>query len=92
MVRIECDEKALPLLTTAIEREKKLLDLSIEKTEKRLQEFEKAFGLSTAEMHAKLLRDEIEETLDIIEWIGESKTLEHLREQRQRLEGIKICK
>jgi len=43
-----------PLVESALENEKKMLALGIERTRKRLAEFEQQFGMSSAEFERRL--------------------------------------
>lgn len=45
----------------------------------------------TIEFYRRLCSDELEETLDFIEWAGEYKTLSLLREKYQTLKDVEIC-
>lgn len=43
------------------------------------------------EFYHRLCSDELEETLDFVEWAGEYKTLSLLREKYQTLKDVEIC-
>ncbi|MDY6804364.1 MAG: hypothetical protein SXA11_11225 [Cyanobacteriota bacterium] len=62
----------------------------IEKTEKRLYEFEAKYQLSTEEFLQRYRNDEFEETLELDEWIGEASMLKRLREKYENLGGIEF--
>jgi hypothetical protein len=63
----------------------------IRQTEQRLQEFESKYQISTIEFIRRYENDEIQETLEIDEWIGEYRMLNRLTEKAERLRGIKIA-
>jgi hypothetical protein len=70
-----------PILRTALEREVHLVEYAILRTQERLAEFEKKFGLSTSEFERRFHPGDLEVTLDFIEWWGEVKTLRLLDEK-----------
>jgi len=80
-----------PLVESALRSEMKMLEIGLKRTEERLQTFEDRFGMSSDEFYSRLCNDELEETLDFIEWTGEYKTLSLLREKYQALKDIEIC-
>lgn len=70
-----------PILQTALQREIHLVEYAILRTQERLAEFEKKFGMSTSEFERRFHPGDLEETLDFIEWWGEVKTLRLLDEK-----------
>jgi len=48
-----------------------LLQVSIKRTEQSLSKFESRFGLLTTEFIQRFENDELAETLDYVEWVGE---------------------
>ncbi len=77
-----------PLVEAALANELRLLEAAIRRTEQRLREFEAQYGLSTDEVIRRFENDELEETLEFAEWIGEYRLLERLREKADTLRGI----
>ncbi|GGA19053.1 hypothetical protein [Okeania sp. KiyG1] len=69
-------------------KELNLISSSIQRTEKRLLEFEAKYHLSTNEFLQKYENDEFEETLELDEWIGESIMLERLRKELEIYKGV----
>lgn len=59
-----------PLVEGALDNEARVLEVGIRKTQWRLHEFESQYNLSTDEFLAKFRAGEIEETLELDEWIG----------------------
>lgn len=80
-----------PLIEAALHNESRLLQASIKRTEQRLRDFETRFGLSTTDFLQRYGNDEFPETLDSIEWIGEYRMLERLREKAQALQEIRFA-
>ena len=68
-----------PLVESAIENEKKMLALGIERTRKRLAEFEQQFGMSSAEFERRLNVLGLIEMVEFTDWrmeIGMLRLLE----------------
>jgi hypothetical protein len=69
-----------PLVEAALHNELCLLEAGIRRIEQRPQEFEAQYELSSTEFIRRYEQDELEETLQFAEWIGEYRLLERLRE------------
>jgi hypothetical protein len=80
-----------PLVEAALSNELRLLQANIKRTEQRLRDFETRFGLSTSEFLRRYENDELAETLDYAEWVGEYRLLERLREKAQALQEIRFA-
>jgi hypothetical protein len=79
-----------PLLESAVRSELRMLDLSLQRTSQRLQEFESRYGFTSDEFERRFNAGELQESLDFIEWAGEIKTLGLLEAQRQALQGVQF--
>jgi phage shock protein A len=71
--------------------ELRLLEAGIRRTEQRLSEFEAKFQFSTREFIRRFESDELRETLEFAEWVGEYRLLERLREKVATLRGIEFA-
>ena len=80
-----------PLVEAALKNELRLLEAGIARTEARLQAFEAAYGLTSAEFVRRYENDELAETLPYAEWIGEYRLLARLREKAETLRGIQVA-
>ena len=80
-----------PLVEAAIQNELRLLQAGIQRTEQRLQAFETQYGMSSTDFLQRYENDELEETLDFAEWVGECRLLERLREKVDILQGIRFA-
>jgi hypothetical protein len=78
------------LVESALEREKKLLQASIEKTRARLAEFEVRFGMSSMEFEKKLKGGEIKEIPSVTEWRMEIGMLQLLERKCASIEESSI--
>lgn len=79
------------LVETALQNELRLLEAGIRRTEHRLQQFEDHYNLSSAEFIRRYEQDELEETLELAEWIGEYRLLERLREKVDILREVRFA-
>ena len=80
-----------PLVQAALRTELRLLGVGIRRTEQKVQEFETQYGLPSAEFIRRYERDELEETLEFAEWIGEYRLLQRLREKANTLQEIRFA-
>ncbi len=80
-----------PLVEAAIHNELRLLQSGIRRTEQRLQAFEARYGVSSQEFLRRYENDELPETPDYAEWVGECRLLERLREKADTLREIRFA-
>lgn len=80
-----------PLVEAALANELRLLEAGIHRTEQRILEFEKKYHLKTEEFISRYENDELEETIDFDEWIGEFRMLARLREKADTLRDIRFA-
>ncbi len=71
-----------------------LLEVGIRRTERRLREFETTHRMTTREFVRRFENDELGETLELAEWIGEYRLLQRLNEKTQVFftENGALCK
>ncbi|NKQ36864.1 MAG: hypothetical protein HF973_14795 [Chloroflexi bacterium] len=79
-----------PLLESAIANEKQMLLLGLSRTEKQLAEFEREFGMSSAEFEERLNAGELEETEAFTDWRMELGMLKLLKNQYQSLQNAQL--
>lgn len=82
----------LPLIQAAIHTHLQMIATGIRRTQNHLQQFEQQYGFSTEQ----LLKSETEGTIDdnsmdMIEWLGESRMLARLQSEYRELADIEIC-
>ncbi len=80
-----------PLVEAALANELRLLQAGLQRGHDRLHEFEAKYQLSTAEFLRRFENDEFEETLELAEWVGESRLLQKLNEKIDLLQGIQFA-
>ena len=79
-----------PLLKSAIQSQLDDIERGIQLTRTRIESFEKQYGMSTAEFLRRFKPDEMEETLDFLDWQGETKMLSLLEEKRDTLKDAHV--
>ena len=80
-----------PLVEGALQNELRLLEAGIRRSEQRLQEFEARYGLSTVDFVQRYENDELDETLEFAEWVGEYRLRERLLEKASALRAIRFA-
>ena len=89
-IKTNASESIKPLLETAIRNQLKSLRRGIQRTKERIAEFESRAGMSSTEFEKKLQADEIEETVETVDWNMELEALRLLEEQYRSLSEAKI--
>jgi len=79
-----------PLLRSAIENEKKMISLGLERTRKRLAEFERKYAMDSAEFEQRLNSLKINETVEFSEWRMEIGMLRLLERQYEALQNAEL--
>lgn len=90
VIKANSNEEIKPWVEAAIRNQLKALQHGITRTRERILEFEKRMGMPSDEFEKKLQEDEIEETLEIIDWNMELTALRQLERQYQSLNEAKI--
>lgn len=86
------DPQTAQLLRSAIESKLARIRLGIAATEARLQAFERRYRMDSAEGVAKLTAEDLAGgDLDYVEWLGEWRLLQHLKDDLRRLEAIEYA-
>jgi len=92
LVLVSAQKRPLrPLVEAALTNEARLLEAGIRRTEQRLRDFEKERQMTTAEFVARYENNELPETLESAEWIGEHRLLARLREKADVLRGVRFA-
>ena len=80
-----------PLVEAAIHNELRLLEAGLRRSQQKLQELEARYGLSTEEFVQRYENNQLDETLEFAEWIGEYRLLERLQEKAQTLREVQFA-
>lgn len=85
------DERPLsPLVEAALDNELRMLEVAIQRTEKRLSDFDAAHRMSSAQFVQRYENDDLPETLEFDEWIGEYRLLERLIDKADTYRAIRF--
>lgn len=84
------DDPLESLIRSAVANELRLLEAGLRRTQARLQSFEQRYHLTTAEFVERYARNEIEENLDTIEWLGEHRMAQSIEAQMDALKAIHV--
>ena len=90
IVKTQNSETMRPLLRSALQRELKLVEQGLRRTRVRLADFEKQYNMSTDEFLRRFNKDNLGETMDFIDWYGETKMIASLIEQKNAIEGTVV--
>jgi hypothetical protein len=75
-----------PLVTSALDHEKKILAMGIMRTRTRIATFERTYAMTSAEFEQRLHTLDLVETPDFTDWRMELETLRLLESQYQALD------
>lgn len=79
-----------PLVKNAIDSFVRSTEEGIRKTQQNLTVFETKYGMITSEFIQRYENDELEETIEFGEWVGEYRMLQGLVEDVDQLRGIEF--
>ena len=79
-----------PLVKNAIDSFVRSTEEGIQTTQKNLIAFEIKYGMTTSEFIQRYENDELDETLEFGEWVGEYRMLRGLMEDADQLRGIEF--
>jgi len=83
----------LSIIASALQREKKLLESEIQKSEATLEAFEKKYAMPTVQFIEKYSKGELGDEEDIMTWAGECQFLKNFKDKQKKLEDlIEECK
>lgn len=80
-----------PILKAAIENEKKMLSLGLERTRQRLAEYERQYGMTSDQFERRLNALEVTETVAFSEWRMEIGLLRLLESQHRALQEAELA-
>ena len=80
-----------PLAEAALDHQVRLLQTAIRRSEQKLRTFETGYGLSSEEFPRRYENDELEETLEFAEWVGEIRLLQRLKDKADTLREVQFA-
>jgi hypothetical protein len=90
VIKTNASESLKPLVEAAIRNQIKVLQHGVQRTKEHIAEFEKRMGMTSAEFEQKLQADEVDETIETIDWNMELAALRLLESQYQSLSEAEI--
>lgn len=87
-LRAKNPESLKRIIQSALSERLQSVNAGIKATQKRLQEFETKYQLSTEEFITRFSNDEFAHSFDFDEWIGEYRMLTHLQQTKESIEEI----
>jgi len=88
IVVVELDKRTISLLTRVLNNEYKRLQLELRITEEKIKRFEDKYGMSSSEFLERYARGKLGDEEEYMEWYGELKFLERIREELEELKNI----
>jgi hypothetical protein len=79
-----------PLIEGAISEALRSTAAGIDRGQSRLRMFEQQYGMTSAVFLQRYENDELPETLELGEWIGEIRLLQRLQDKAARLRGVEF--
>ncbi len=89
-IRTSTEHDIRPVLEGALENELRLLEAGMQRSEHNLRVFEKKYHMDTPSFIMSYENDEIAETVEFAEWVGEYRMLERLSEKAGLLKSITL--
>lgn len=80
-----------PLVEAALHNEVRLLEAGLRQTQHRLRTFEVTHGMATVDFVQKYADNDLPETLDTIEWLGEYRMAQRIQAKIDALKGIRFA-
>jgi ferritin len=80
-----------PLVEAALKNELRLLQAGIQRSQQKLHDFETRYSLSTIDFLRRFESDQLEETLEFAEWVGEHRLLTRLLEKAKVLQEVRFA-
>jgi hypothetical protein len=79
-----------PLVEAALANELRLIEAGMQQAKHAIQAFENKYQMATQDFVLRYEKDEIEESLDFAEWIGEIRMVKRLQEKAETLRDIRF--
>jgi len=80
-----------PLVEAALKNELRLLMAGIQRTEKNIRSYESQYEMKTEDFLNRYKNNELDETLEFAEWIGEHRMLDRLKEKTETLREVQFA-
>jgi hypothetical protein len=80
-----------PLVEAALNNELGILQAGIQRTEQRLRAFETQYGRTSEDFIQCYENDDLPETMEFVEWVGEYRLRERLGEKAEIFQEIRFA-
>ena len=80
-----------PLVEAALKNELRLLMAGIQRTERNIHSYESRFEMKTEDFLKRYENNDLDETLEFAEWIGEYRMLNRLKEKTETLREVQFA-
>lgn len=91
IVKSSSASQVRPLIQAALDHEIRLLKIGIEKTKRRLADFEKQFSMESSRFYQDFQDGNMDDKMDYMKWAGEYETLLQLESDYDEIRGIQVC-
>ena len=79
-----------PLVEAALANELRLIEAGLQQAKNAIRTLESRYQMPSQDFLVRYENDEIEESMDFAEWIGEIRLLERLQEKAETLRDIRF--
>lgn len=79
-----------PLVEAALANELRLIEAGVQQARNAIKTFEARYQMASQDFLLRYENDEIEETMDFAEWIGEIRLIERLQEKAETLREVRF--
>jgi hypothetical protein len=90
-IKAKSATNATILIRSALENQMMLIDFGISKTERKLKEFEREFGMTSRKFYEKFSQGKIGDDFEYMKWAGEYETLQRLQKDHDALKDLELC-
>jgi hypothetical protein len=90
-IKAKSATNATILIRSALENQMMLIDFGISKTERKLKEFEREFGMTSRKFYEKFSQGELGDDFKYMRWAGEYETLQRLKKDHDALKDLELC-
>jgi len=80
-----------PLIQAALDHEARILQIGIQKTTRRLQDFERRFEMESLKFYQDFQAGKMGDDMEYMKWAGEYETLLQLQEDYAEIKEIQVC-
>lgn len=91
-IKSSSPEKVIPLITNALDREKRIIMDSLKITRERVNSLSKLLSVDVDKLSAGEVEHTEANDMKLVELEGELKILRHLEDELKEIESLEICR